>query len=185
MSAKSLQSPSDADRDKLSSIQLLLLDVDGVLTDGKIVYSDTGDEIKAFSVKDGLGIRLLMDSGIQVGIITGRRSKALVTRCRDLGIDLLYDGVRGSKRSLFETILSNLHISEAHAAFVGDDLPDLGVMKRCGLSFTVADAALEVKETANFITGQRGGDGAVREICEAILKAKNLWPSIVERFQNR
>ena len=185
MRDKSLKSLTAPDRARLAQIKLVLLDVDGVLTDGKITYNGTGEEIKNFSVKDGLGIRLLMDSGITVGIITGRRSGALSARCQNLGIDLLYDGIRKSKIEVFQQILSDLNLSEAETAFVGDDLPDLGVMKRCGLSFTVADAVDEVKYQADFITKCSGGNGAVREICESILHAKNLWHALLENYQNR
>ena len=185
MRDKSLKSLTSSDKDRLSRIKLMLLDVDGVLTDGKITYNDTGEEIKAFSVKDGLGIRLLMDSGITVGIVTGRRSGALSARCQNLGIDLLYDGIRGSKTSILQQILLELNFSEAETAFVGDDLPDLGVMKQCGLSFTVADAVDEVKDQADFITKRDGGNGAVREICESILQAKDLWHALLENYQDQ
>ncbi len=172
--------PSDV-QEKLSALKLLLLDVDGVLTRGTVTYTDQGDEIKSFSVKDGLGLRLLMDAGIRVGIITGRRSNALVARCSNLGIDLLFDGIK-DKVSALETILAQTGIPAGQTAFAGDDLPDLCVMKRVGLAITVSDASPDVKKAARIITPQRGGEGAIRQVCEDVLKAKGLWDGIVAGF---
>jgi 3-deoxy-D-manno-octulosonate 8-phosphate phosphatase (KDO 8-P phosphatase) len=167
--------------DKLKSIKLLLLDVDGVLTDGGIVYSDNDSETKIFNVKDGLGIRLLMEAGIHLGIITGRRSNALSKRCKELGIDLIYDGV-ANKADALDRILERTGFSFEEVACIGDDLPDLALMRRTGLSIAVADAHATLRENADMITSAKGGRGAVREVCEAILKAKGLWESILERF---
>lgn len=168
-------------KEDLAHIKLLLLDVDGVMTQGKIIYTDSGEEIKSFSVKDGLGLRLLMDSGVKVGIITGRASNALKARCRNLGIEILFDGIK-DKPAALKTILSHHNIANSETAFVGDDLPDIGVMKQCGISFAVADAAPEVIQQADFTTRNRGGEGAVREICEDILKARGIWQTIVKGF---
>jgi 3-deoxy-D-manno-octulosonate 8-phosphate phosphatase (KDO 8-P phosphatase) len=165
----------------LKQINLLLLDVDGVLTDGAVIYTDQGDEIKQFHVKDGLGLRLLMDAGIRVGIITGRKSGALAARCDNLGIDLLYDGVK-DKVAALETILDKTGFTASETAFAGDDLPDICVMKRVGLAIAVADAADEVRQAAHLVTRQKGGGGAVREICERILKARGKWNEIIIRF---
>ena len=123
---------SAENREKLKRIELLLLDVDGVLTNGDIVYHDSGTETKAFNAKDGLGIRLLRDAGIKVGIVTGRSSGALDRRCRDLGIGLVYDGVR-DKVAALEDILRKTHTTTEAIAFVGDDLPDMPLMARVGL----------------------------------------------------
>jgi 3-deoxy-D-manno-octulosonate 8-phosphate phosphatase (KDO 8-P phosphatase) len=166
---------------KLKSIKLLLLDVDGVLTDGGIVYNDNGTETKVFDVKDGLGIKLLMEADIQLGIITGRRSNALFNRCKDLGIELIYDGV-ANKVDALDRVLERTGFSTEEVACIGDDLPDLALMRHAGLSIAVADAHASLRETADMITSARGGHGAVREACEAILKAKGLWESILERF---
>lgn len=164
-----------------SDIDLLLLDVDGVLTPGSIIYNDAGEETKVFHVKDGLGLRLLMDAGIPAGIVTGRAAPALRHRLANLGIDLIWDGVK-DKAALLEDIQSRTGIPPQAMAFMGDDLPDLGLMRRVGLSITVADAAWEVRQRATYITQATGGQGAVREVCEAILKARGLWNSIVDRF---
>ena len=166
---------------KLKRIQLLLLDVDGVLTDGGIIYSDAGSETKVFNVKDGLGLKLVMDAGIQVGLVTGRRSEALQHRCRDLGIRYLFDGVR-QKDQLLEKILAQIGAVADSTAFVGDDLPDLGLMRLVGLAIAVADAHDLVRKNADWITSSAGGRGAVREVCDALLVARGIWQETIERF---
>jgi len=165
----------------LASIQLLLLDVDGVLTTGQVVYTDSGEEIKAFSVKDGLGLRLVMDCGLRVGIVTGRGSGALLNRCRNLGIDLVFDQVRDKAAKLSE-ISTRTGIAAPQMAFVGDDLPDIPLMQKVGLGIAVSDAVPEVIAAADMVTTAKGGCGAVREICEALLKARECWEPILERF---
>lgn len=165
----------------LEQVRLLILDVDGVLTDGRITYADSGEQIKSFLSRDGLGIRLLMDNGIQVGIITGRTSGALIHRCRNLGIDLVFDGILDKAGAMDQVVrLTGIDLSDM--MFMGDDLIDLPAMKRAGVSVAVADAAEEVKSRADIITRARGGQGAVREICEAILKAKGLWDKALKPF---
>jgi len=166
---------------RIMPITTLLLDVDGVLTDGSIVYSGSGDEIKSFNAKDGLGLRLLMDAGITVGIVTGRRSQALQKRCDNLGITLVFDGVT-DKKQVLERLILEKGLSSDTIAFAGDDLPDIRIMKSVGFPIAVADAAPLVKETALYVTSSPGGHGAVREICELILKTKGLWDTIMERF---
>lgn len=166
---------------KLKRIKLLLLDVDGVLTDGGIIYNDNGSETKIFNVKDGLGIRLIMEAGIHLGIVTGRRSNALYSRCKDLGINLIYDGV-GNKVDVLDALLDQTGVSAEEVAFIGDDLPDLTLMKKIGLSIAVGDAHKTILDNVDMVTSAKGGHGAVREVCEAILKAKGLWEDILERF---
>ena len=166
---------------KLKRIKLLLLDVDGVLTDGGIIYNDDGTETKVFNVKDGLGIRLLMEAGIHLGIITGRSSNALNSRCKNLGINLIYDGVR-NKIDVLDELLERTGVSAEEVAFIGDDLPDLALMKTIGLSIAVKDADKTILDNADMVTSAKGGHGAVREACEAILKAKGLWEAVLERF---
>ena len=167
--------------EKLKHIQLLLLDVDGVLTDGSIIYNDGGHETKIFNSRDGLGIKLVMEAGIKVGLVTGRRSEALRHRCDNLGITLLFDGVK-DKAGMFAKIVSQTRIDAEHAAFMGDDLPDLPLMKLTGLSIAVADAHEIVRQSADWTTRAPGGHGAVREVCELILKSKGLWEDILKRF---
>ena len=170
-----------SNRIKLSRIKLLLLDVDGILTDGQIIYSDSGEQIKSFNSRDGLGLRLLMDSNIQVGIVTGRKSKALVHRCENLGIDLVFDGIKDKALAL-NKIIKQTGIQAQNIAFSGDDLIDLPAMTRVGFSFSVPDAPKEVKSHAQMITYARGGQGAVREICETILKAQGMWDQIISKY---
>jgi len=169
------------DQARLNQIKLLLLDVDGVLTDGQIIYTDSGEQIKSFSSKDGLGLRLLMDNNIRVGIITGRKSAALGHRLQNLGIDLVFDGIQ-DKAAAFDEIMAVTGISQEHIAFVGDDLIDLPAMIRAGISFTVPDAPQEVKHRADRVTSAKGGHGAVREICESILKAQGVWENIINQY---
>jgi 3-deoxy-D-manno-octulosonate 8-phosphate phosphatase (KDO 8-P phosphatase) len=168
-------------KNRLANIELLLLDVDGVLTDAGITYTDSGEQTKKFNAKDGLGLRLLMDAGIQVGIITGLSSKALEHRCSKLGISLLFAGIK-NKSKVLDSIISQTGIDPEKMIFVGDDLIDLPVMKRVGVSFCVADGSDDVKKHCDFITNLKGGHGAVREVCENILKAKNLWDDILKTY---
>ena len=166
---------------KLKHIKLLILDVDGVLTDGGIIYNDNGVETKIFNVKDGLGIKLLMQAGINLCIATGRRSNALYNRCKNLGIEHIFDGA-DDKAAILDLILDRTGVSAEQVAFIGDDLPDLALMKKVGLSIAVADAHKTVLKNADMVTSAKGGNGAVREVCEAILKAQGFWENILERF---
>jgi len=166
---------------KFKHIQLLLLDVDGVLTDGSIIYNDDGSETKIFDAKDGFGLRLVMQAGVKVGIVTGRSSRALGRRCQNLGIPYLFDSVE-DKAGILDEIVTQTGVKADRAAFVGDDLPDLPLMKRTGLSIAVADAHEIVRQTADWTTRAPGGRGAVREVCEALLKAQGLWEQIIARY---
>lgn len=165
----------------LSQVKLLVLDVDGVLTDGRIIYTDSGEQIKQFTSRDGLGLRLLMDNGILVGIITGRISGALTHRCRNLGIDLIFDGIFNKAEAL-DRMARKTGIDPSAMAFMGDDLIDLSAMTRAGVAIAVADAVDEVKARADIVTRASGGHGAVREICDAILKAAGLWENALKPF---
>jgi 3-deoxy-D-manno-octulosonate 8-phosphate phosphatase (KDO 8-P phosphatase) len=165
----------------LSQVKLLVLDVDGVLTDGRIIYTDSGEQIKQFTSRDGLGLRLLMDNGILVGIITGRISGALTHRCRNLGIDLIFDGIFNKAEAL-DRMARKTGIDPSAMAFMGDDLIDLPAMTRAGVAIAVADAVDEVKARADIVTRASGGHGAVREICDAILKAAGLWDNALKPF---
>jgi len=154
-----------------NKVRLLLLDVDGILTDGRLYFSNSGEESKAFHSLDGHGIKMLMLAGIPVGIITGRESNIVTKRAADLGIDILYQG-REDKIDVLKEIITNKGI-EAHAiAYAGDDMPDLPVLQAVGLSFSVPDAHPIVKRAVNAITTHRGGEGAVREITDFILNAQ-------------
>lgn len=165
--------------ERLNAIRLLLLDVDGVLTAGEIIYGDSGEQHKIFNVKDGVGLRMLKAAGIQVGIVTGRSGEALLHRCRNLGIDLIFDGVR-DKAQLLDPITAQTGIGIEQIAFVGDDLPDLSIMRKVKLAVAVADAHPAIRETAHMITVAGGGRGAVREVCDALLKAQGRWDEMVQ-----
>ena len=167
--------------EKLKSIQLLLLDVDGVLTDGAIIYGHDGSETKIFNVKDGLGLKLAMAAGIKVGIVTGRKSPALDHRCRDLGIRYSFAGIQ-DKAEVLEKIAEQTGVAPEQTAFIGDDLPDLPLMRRVGLSIAVADASKTVLQNADWTTAAAGGCGAVREVCEALLKARGEWEILIDQF---
>ncbi len=170
-------------RKKLKSVKLLMLDVDGVLTDGKIIYNDRGEEIKAFNVRDGHGLKLLMRAGIEIALITGRKSKVVLHRARDLGIKKVYQRVT-NKIEIYEKILKGKKLKDIHVGFVGDDLVDIPVLKRVGFSAAVGDAIPEVKKVVDYVASKRGGEGAVREICELLLKVQNKWEGITERYRD-
>jgi len=165
----------------LTKIKLLLLDVDGVMTDGRIIYSSDGGETKAFDVKDGHGLKLLQRAGIQVGIITGRQSAVVARRAAELGIELVYQGVK-DKTLPFKEILAKLALLPEEVAYVGDDVVDLPVMRQVGFAATVADAVDDVKPFADMVTIRRGGRGAVREICDFILKESGRWREVTQRY---
>jgi 3-deoxy-D-manno-octulosonate 8-phosphate phosphatase (KDO 8-P phosphatase) len=170
-------------REKLEPIRLLVLDVDGVLTDGSLLYSANGEEMKAFDVHDGLGIRLLVTSGIDVGVITGRSSAAVTARCSDLGLNeaLVFLGSRDKGADLDE-MLSILGVADHEMAAVGDDLPDLPMLTRAGFSFCPANAVPEVIAVCDHVCGRNGGAGAVREAAEILLKAKGRWTGLVQEL---
>lgn len=169
--------------DKLQNIRMVLLDVDGVLTAGEVIYADSGEQHKIFNVRDGVGIRMLKAAGIQVGIVTGRAAEALLHRCRNLGIDLVFDGVR-DKAKVLAQITEQTGIAAEATAFVGDDLPDLAIMQKVGLAVAVADAHEMIRHIAHMTTSVPGGRGAVREVCEAILKAQGRWDDMVRLLFN-
>ncbi len=157
-------------------IKLLLLDVDGILTDGSIPYTATGEEIKTFNSRDGFGLNILQKIGVQIGLITARKSQALTRRAKDLKIVHLYQGAR-NKVAVFQEIISKLNLSPAETAFMGDDWLDIPLLARVGLAATVADAVPEAKEIVHYVTKHSGGRGGVREVCDLIIKAqgKREW----------
>jgi len=167
--------------DKAAEIKLLILDVDGVMTDGRIIVNDLGQEIKYFNVKDGLGLRLLMKAGIDVVIISGRKSKTVEYRAKGLGIKEVYQGIE-DKESLCNKLVKKTGLNRNQVCCMGDDLPDIPMFNQSGFSIAVADAVTEVRDAADFITENRGGKGAVREVCELILKARGAWPDAVSSF---
>lgn len=172
--------PSDIIR-RARDIQLLLLDVDGVLTAGELYLTDSGEEIKAFSTLDGQGVKLLQDAGIQVGIISGRKSALLARRAEDLGIRLVIQG-REDKFNALNELCIETGLKPEQIAYTGDDLPDIKVMKAVQLSFAVANAHCSVKEIAHAQTQLTGGHGAVREVCDFILQAQDKYDDAIAPF---
>ncbi len=168
----------------LKRIRLLILDVDGVLTDGSIIYHDDGSETKVFNVKDGFGLKLLQMADIKICIATGRMGDALRHRCENLGIRLVYDGLR-HKADILDALVAETGIAASDMAFIGDDLPDLSLMARVALPIAVADAHEDVRQAAGAVTRLNGGRGAVREVCDAILKARHLWEPMIGQIKHR
>ena len=166
--------------ERLARVQLLLLDVDGVLTDGGVTWTNDGIEQKTFSIRDGLGIRLWQQSGGRTGIVTGRSSHIVQLRSEELGIGIVRQGI-DDKLSAATAIVTECGLSWEQTAFIGDDLPDLPVVLRCGVGVAVADACPELIAAANLVTRLPGGRGAVREVIERMLKARGSWDGIVRR----
>ena len=164
-------------KEMAASIKLLILDVDGVLTDGRITINERGEEVKSFNVKDGLGLKMLMSTGIEVVIITGRKSMVVEHRAKELGIDEVWLGIK-DKGGLCKKIIGEKGLDKNEVCCIGDDLPDLAMFMEAGLRIAVADGVEEVREEADFVTEKKGGDGAVREACEWILKSRGVLPKI-------
>lgn len=167
--------------EKASKIKLVIFDVDGVLTDRKIYFADSGHEYKAFNAHDGFGIKMLMKSGVEVGIITARNSPVVLKRMQELGVKHIYQGY-DDKMSALQVLIANLEIAMHQVAYVGDDLPDLPIMRRVGLGIAVADAAAFVQENADWCTHASGGRGAAREACEMIMRAQNTYQQACEQY---
>jgi 3-deoxy-D-manno-octulosonate 8-phosphate phosphatase (KDO 8-P phosphatase) len=156
---------------RLRRVRALILDVDGVLTDGGMYYGPAGEPLKKFNVKDGMGLRLLREAGIAVAFISGERSGAVARRAAKLRVRDLFLGVEDKLRAL-EKFLSRRGLAPEQAAYVGDDVNDLPPMRRVGLAIAVADAVPEVRKAAHWVTSRRGGDAAVREVCDFLLKSR-------------
>lgn len=167
---------------RAQEVRLLLLDVDGVLTDGSIIYTHSGTEMKSFNTKDGFGIRILQESGIEVGIITARNSEAVHRRAQDLKMSHVYQGVR-NKIEAFNTIITDQQLDPSQVAYMGDDWLDLPLLTRVGLAAAPADAVSEVRAVAHFVTRQHGGQGAVRELCDLLIEARGKRDEILARYQ--
>lgn len=164
------------------AIKLLVMDVDGVLTDGRLVYGPDGEDRMVFDVQDGHGLKLAMRCGISLAIITGRQSPMVAHRAKELGIDEVHQKV-GDKLPVFQDLLARRDLAPAQVACVGDDLTDLPLLLRAGLAISVPDGVKEVREAAHYVTRRPGGRGAVREIVELLLKVQGHWPAVMERYQ--
>lgn len=167
--------------EKLKRIKMLIVDIDGVMTDGRIVYSGYGEELKFFDVQDGFGITLLNRAGIKTVIITAKKSKIVKHRARDLKVVKAYQGFI-DKLIPFNDVLKNFGVKADDICFIGDDLIDIPILKRVGLAVAVPNAVEEVKKSAHFTTANKGGRGAVREICDLILKSQDKWDLVTSKY---
>ena len=168
-------------RGKAAAIRLVIFDVDGVLTDGRLYFGDDGQEYKAFNSKDGHGMVMLQQAGVQIGIITGRTSEVVRLRMENLGIEHVYQG-RRDKLPAYEDLRAALHLSDQQIAYVGDDVVDLPVMRRVGLAIAVQDAHALTRTHADWITPSGGGRGAAREVCEFLMDAQGKLQSALEAY---
>ena len=169
-------------KEKASKIKLLLLDVDGVLTDGRIIYDSKGRDSKFFNVHDGLGVYLLKQAGIPTILVTAKGSRVLKSRAKDMRIDKIFADV-SPKTKVLEEVLRDYNVTADEICFMGDDLVDLCMMKKVGFAVAVFNACPEMKNLAHYITIRTGGRGAVREVVELILKSQNKWQAIIESYQ--
>lgn len=166
---------------RAASVRLLLLDCDGVLTDGRFTPVEGGDELKSFHTRDGHGLVLLHRAGLRSGIISGRTSRAVERRASDLGVSFVRQGAL-DKVAVFDALLAEAGVAEDEVCYVGDDVVDVPLMLRSGLAAAVADATEETRGAAHYVTRLPGGYGAVREVCEMILKAQGRWAELMKRY---
>jgi 3-deoxy-D-manno-octulosonate 8-phosphate phosphatase (KDO 8-P phosphatase) len=176
-----LKTPSAEVLDRAGRIRLVLLDSDGVLTDGRIIVSSDGSEARSFDVRDGFGIRLGQSAGLSFGVISGRESRALTARAQELGLDEVHQGAH-DKLGLVREILDRRGLEPRDVCFVGDDLIDLPAMRYCGLAIAPADAVDQVREVAHHVTERPGGRGAVREVVDMLLRATGSWDEVTARY---
>ncbi len=169
---------------RAAKIRVVLMDVDGTITDGSVTLLSQPDgtalEIKTFDAHDGQGLTLGRTAGLRMGVITGRESAALRRRMNELGVEFVYEK-QGHKIAAYEEILKKAGVKEDEVAFLGDDLPDLTVMRRCGLAVAVKDAVAEVKKAAHYTTAAKGGKGAARELIELVLRSKGVWEQMIDQ----
>lgn len=174
-----LRDPSLSDRAR--AIRLLVLDVDGVMTDGQLYFQADGQESKAFATQDGQGLKLLRQAGVEVALITGRESPMVARRAAALGIEHIFQG-RDDKLDVLQTLIQRLSMTLVEVAYCGDDLPDLAPIDRAGLGISVANAPSYIREHADWITERSGGHGAVREICDGLLDMQGHWDAILASY---
>jgi len=166
---------------KLQRVRLVILDVDGVLTDGRIIMDEEGRELRSFDVKDGFGVRALIEMGVLVGAISGRAAPCVEQRLRQLGVKEIFQGIR-RKREPFRQLLKKYGLRREETLFVADDVYDMPLLEEVGVKVAVADAVEEVRRMADWVTKANGGRGAVREVAEAVLKAKGLWEKVLAKL---
>ena len=169
-------------KEKLKKIKILMLDVDGVMTDGRIIMDDEGRQLKNFNVRDGHGLKIIQRYGIEVVILTGRKSEVVNHRAKDLDIKEVYQGAL-NKKEVFEKILKKHNLTADFVAYMGDDVIDIPVLRQVGFSVAPIDAVDVVKKSVDYVTKNKGGHGAVRELCEMILQTQGKWPEIAEKYE--
>ncbi|MGA2939262.1 MAG: HAD hydrolase family protein [Syntrophobacteraceae bacterium] len=180
-SAQNIDAPQGELKQRILPVRMMIFDVDGVLTDGRVIYMDDGSEIKQFDVQDGHGIKLLQRAGIEVALISGRACRAVEHRALGLGIARVYLGSTVKIKS-YEQLLADTGLKEHETGFMGDDLIDIPVMRRAGFSVAVPNGVPHIFPYAHYITRASGGRGAVREVCEMILQVQGLWESVMEHY---
>ena len=180
-SAQNIDAPQGELKQRILPVRMMIFDVDGVLTDGRVIYMDDGSEIKQFDVQDGHGIKLLQRAGIEVALISGRACRAVEHRALGLGIARVYLGSTVKIKS-YEQLLADTGLKEHETGFMGDDLIDIPVMRRAGFAVAVPNGAPHIFPYAHYITRASGGRGAAREVCEMILRVQGLWESVMERY---
>ncbi len=168
--------------ERIKPVRLVLFDIDGVMSDGRIIYDGEGREMKVFHARDGAGVVYLMRVGFEVGILTGRFSAPVDVRAKELGIKMVYQNIK-RKLDVYEELLNSFDYKAEQIAFMGDDLMDLPVLRRVGLALAPANAVAEVKEVVHHVTEAKGGDGAVREAAELMIKAQGKWEQIFARYR--
>lgn len=166
--------------ERAKKIKLLILDVDGVLTDGRIIYDNFGDELKFFNVNDGLGVYLLRKAGIKTVIITAKKTRAVLKRAKDMRVEAVYSNHH--KLKIYKKVLKKFRVKDEDVCFMGDDFLDLPLIKRAGLAAAPPNAIEQVKDSSHYITQKHGGKGAVREVIEIILKSQGLWESAISEY---
>lgn len=166
--------------ERAKKIKLLILDVDGVLTDGRIIYDNFGDEFKCFNVRDGLGMYLFYKAGLKSVIITAKKTKAVKRRARDMRVAAVYSDHR--KLNIYKQVLKRFRVKDEEVCFIGDDLLDLPIIKRAGFAVSPPNGSEEVRNSAHYITDTQGGSGAVREVIEIILKSQGLWEKVIAGY---
>lgn len=166
---------------RAAQVRLLIMDVDGVLTDGKLYFTSDGQELKSFHARDGHGLKLLQRSGVETAVISGRSSPAVALRMSSLGVRHVFQGCE-NKLEPYQTLLNRLNLLPEQTAFVGDDILDLPLMRRAGLAVAVADAHFSLHASAHWTTSVAGGLGAVREVCDLIMQAQKTWQGVLESY---
>lgn len=168
---------------RICNIKLTIFDVDGVLTDGRLIYGANGEETKVFNALDGHGMKMLRESGVELAIISGRKSEALARRAKDLHIHQLFMGV-DNKRDIFDALLKSLSLAPAQVAGLGDDVIDLPFLTRCGFAAAVPSAPTYVRERVHYVTTAGGGQGAVREFCDLIMQTQGTWDAALKKYMD-